>query len=400
MRLLHAGAILVGDGTTIVDGAIVLDGDRVVEIGPAAALIPQATGASIVRLPGVVFPGLVNAHTHLELSGLRGLPAGAGFAAWLDALQTARAHELEEERDAAIDRALDDLETFGVVAVGDVTNGLSAARRLSRRFSAVIWHEIFALDPVVGRARIEEARRAHEDLGLSKPPILAPHALYSTHPEVVAAILALRRPGDPPFTIHLAEHAAERAFLRDGGGPLRAFYDRRRLPAAAFPIPGRAPIEVASALGLLRDDATLVHLADARPEELDAIAAAGSVVVLCPRSNLQIETRYPPLLALRARGIPIALGTDSLASAPSLDPLAEAKALLDRTPEVSAAALVAAATSGGARALGLEGVLGLLARGRRPGIFHVAVEIGGDPSAALLRSLSRPRVRIASGERA
>jgi cytosine/adenosine deaminase-related metal-dependent hydrolase len=222
-----------------------------------------------------------------------------------------------------------------------------------------------------------------------------PHALYSTHPDVIRALLA--RAGDAPITMHLAEHAAERAFLRDGGGPLREFYSSRGLSVEGFPIPGTDPIAAARALGVVRPGAALVHLADARPAELEGLAESGAVVVLCPRSNLMIETRLPPLLALRQAGVPIALGTDSLASSPALDPLGEARALLDRNPDVPAAALIAAATSGGARAIGVPSV-GRIARGLQPGVLHIvgALPSDVDPSAWVLRSLTAPRRMVVS----
>jgi len=373
-RVLHADAVIVGDGTTIRDGAVVLDGNVVREVGSVTQFGPRAE-----RFPGVLMPGLVNSHTHLELSGLRGkTPPGSGFVPWLTALQNARAEELEEERDAAIDTAIAAMREAGVVGVGEVTNTMVAAARLSRQFVATIWHEVFGLDR-------ERGLRAVESLEGGIP---TPHALYSTHPDVIRALVA----HDRPITMHLAEHAAERAFLRDGGGPLRDFYRSRGIPFEGFPIPEKDPIAAARELGVVRPGAALVHLADARPAELDGLAESGAIVVLCPRSNLMIETRLPPLLALLQAGVPTALGTDSLASSPSLDPLAEARALLDRNPDVPAALLIAAATSGGARAIGAP-TLGRLAAGLTPGLLHIAGALprGVDPSAWVLKSLSLPR---------
>ncbi len=384
IRVLHADAVLIGDGTAIRDGAVVVEGTVVREVGPASSVV---AGASAERLSGVLMPGLVNAHTHIELSGLRGkTPPGGGFVPWLTAMQSARAEELEEERDAAIDAAIAGMYEAGVVGVGEVTNTCVAARRLSRKFVGTIWHEVFALDRERGLDTVSKL----EDPGVAMRWVPTPHALYSTHPDVIRALLD--RAGDAPIAIHLAEHAAERAFLRDGGGPLRSFYASRNLPFAAFPIPRTDPSAAARALGLLRRDAALVHLADARPDELDGVAESGATVVLCPRSNLMIETRLPPLLALRQHGVPIALGTDSLASSPSLDPLGEARALLDRNPDVPASALIAAATSGGARAIGVSSI-GRIAPGMEPGVLHVAGPLPSDmdPSAWVLRWLSLPR---------
>ncbi len=382
IRVLHADAVLVGDGNTIRDGAVVVEGTVVREVGPASAM---NHGVRVERLAGVLMPGLVNAHTHLELSGMRGkTPPGGGFVPWLTALQSARAEELEEERDAAIDTAIAAMYEAGVVGVGEVTNTLAAAARLSRRFVGTIWHEVFGLD----RARGLDAIARLEDPGLAMRWVPTPHALYSTHPDVIRALAGR----NVPITMHLAEHAAERAFVRDGGGPLREFYAARGLPWQSFPIASTDPIAAARALGVVRPGAALVHLADARPDELAGLAESGATVVLCPRSNLMIETRLPPLLALRKEGVPIALGTDSLASSPSLDPLAEARALLDRNPDVPASALIAAATSGGAHAIAV-GSIGRIATGLQPGLLHIAGTLPPDvdPSAWVLRSLSLPR---------
>jgi len=113
----------------------------------------------------------------------------------------------------------------------------------------------------------------------------------------------------------------------------------------------------------------LVHLADATSKELETVARRSAPVVVCPRSNLFIETKLPPILAMREAGIEPALGTDSLASNLSLDVLAEARALKDRFPAISAAELLRMATWNGARALGRSD-LGRIARGARPGLIH------------------------------
>ena len=411
-RVVRADAIVVGDGTSIRDGAVVLDESGIVlDLGPAVDVLARSSGASIESRTGVLLPGLVNAHVHLELSGMRGRTVGgAGFVPWLESLQHARADEDELERAAAIDRAIAGLLEAGVVAIGEVTNGLGAWRRASERLLGTIFHEVFAIDRAAGLALIDgldEQRDRHAPTGPRAHAmrwIPVPHALYSTHPDVVRAIVA-RVPPDAPSTMHLAEHAAERAFLARGEGPWRAFLERRGLgvAAAAFPIDGRDPIAIAESLGVLRPGAAMVHLVDARSEELDRVAAQRAIVVMCPRSNLTIETKLPALETLRARGVALAIGTDSLASAPSLDPLADARALFERNPGCPAAALVCAATSGSARAIGWGESLGRLARGTRPGVLHVAAPQGlppnVDPSAWLLCATDAPRVLLCAASR-
>ncbi len=384
----HFDALVVGDGTEVVDGAVVCDGDRLLEIGEATTVRRHAEGLPVTRHRGVGLPGLTNAHTHLELSHLRGgTTPGQGFVPWLESMKKARANALDEERDAAISGAVDRLVGFGVVAIGEVTNGLSAVPAMGGRLLGTIFHEVFGLDREQGLLALE-----------APPPSLAkglrytrsPHALYSTHPDVVQRIAR----DAAPLCMHLSEHAAERAFLELGGGPFATFLDDmaggRSGPRDAFPIPRCSPVHYADALGLLRPSAAMVHLSDAREPELDLFAARGATAVLCPRSNLFIETRYPPIGALLARGVKLALGTDSLASNTSLDPLAEARALADK-PGATARALLVAATAGGASAIGFEAELGQLRHGTSPGLLLIEGSYEGDLSRWILSDLSRPR---------
>jgi cytosine/adenosine deaminase-related metal-dependent hydrolase len=200
------------------------------------------------------------------------------------------------------------------------------------------------------------------------------------------------------ISIHLAEHAAERRYLEHGDGPVAQWYQSRlRIPPSPRSSPGAASIALALELGVLAPNVLCVHLTDARPEELALVAERGAPVVLCPRSNLYIETRLPPLLAMRSAGIQMALGTDSLASNASLDVLAEARALSERFPTVPASDLIRMATWEGARALGRSD-LGRICRGARPGLWLVAGAPGDDPCAFVLAKVREPRRWIARRE--
>jgi cytosine/adenosine deaminase-related metal-dependent hydrolase len=222
-----------------------------------------------------------------------------------------------------------------------------------------------------------------------------PHTLYTTHADVVRRLLAAARDRGLRASVHVAEHPGERRFLEKGDGPVAQWYETRlKLRRDLLEWPGESPIAFADALGALAPDVLAVHLTDALPAEIDLVARRGATVVLCPRSNLHIETRLPPLLALRAAGIVPALGTDSLASNASLDVLAEARALHDRFPAVPAVELVGMATWAGARALGRTDV-GRIARGARPGLIAIEGDVGADPSAFVLKNVRAPRRWIA-----
>jgi cytosine/adenosine deaminase-related metal-dependent hydrolase len=204
---------------------------------------------------------------------------------------------------------------------------------------------------------------------------------------------AMARARGRRVSIHLAEHAAERRALEHGDGPVADWIATRlKLSKTEQAWPMEGPILFADRLGLLDANFVLVHLTDARPEELAKVARVGASVVLCPRSNLFIETKLPPLLSMRSAGIEPGLGTDSLASNASLDVLAEARALADRFPDVSPRELVQMATWNGARALGKTD-LGRIVPGSSPGLFAIAGDLGaGDACAFALRHVKAPRM--------
>ena len=149
MRALHADAVVLGDGAPVADGAVIVDpAGVIVDVGAAAAVLPRHAGAVVERVRGVILPGLVSAHTHLELSALRGqVPGGAGFVPWVEHLIGVR-NEVQPEGDAAaVERAVEELDACGTVAVGEVTNSLAAVAPLARRgFVGCVFHEVFGVE--------------------------------------------------------------------------------------------------------------------------------------------------------------------------------------------------------------------------------------------------------------
>jgi cytosine/adenosine deaminase-related metal-dependent hydrolase len=383
------------------DGAVVVDGEGVVlDVGPAADVVPRHAGAVLERVRGVVFPGLVNAHTHIELSAYRGrVSGGRGFVDWVDRFVAIRSETSSEEEAEAIDRGVDELVAAGTAAVGDITNTLAAVLPLARAgIGGCVFHEAFGLSRefVLGRALALGRERA-ERVGAWPTSDLAyapaPHTLYTTHADGVRALLESARALDARTSVHLAEHAPERRAIEAGDGPAVEWLAKRtKVEGTPWP---RVPLfDYAASLGALDPRVLLVHMTEARPDELARVAERGAPVVLCPRSNLYIEGKLPPLLAVRAAGIAPALGTDSLASNASLDVLAEARALADRFSSVPAGELVTMATWNGARALGRPD-LGRIAKGARPGLLGIDGEPGEDPCAFVLRHVKSKRRWIA-----
>ena len=396
-RAVHADAVIVGDGVPILDAAVVVDGaGEVLAVGPAGEVLPAHAGAAIERVKGVVFPGLVNAHTHIELSAYRGkVSGGRGFVDWVDRFVTLRAETTAEEEAEGITAGVAELEAACTAAVGDITNALGAVRALARAgIGGCVFHEVFGVHReqvmrrVEGlRAELEERVPAWPTDDLSYAP--APHTLYTTHADAVRVLLGSAAARGARTSLHLAEHAPERRAIEQGDGPVLGWLETRaRATGIAWP---KMPLfDFAASLGALASNVLAVHCTDARPEELAQVVRSGGHVVFCPRSNLYIEGRLPPLLAARAAGAAVALGTDSLASNASLDVLAEARALADRFSSVPASELVTMATWNGARALGRPD-LGRIAKGARPGLAAVDGAVGADPAAFLLTQVKAPR---------
>jgi cytosine/adenosine deaminase-related metal-dependent hydrolase len=369
LRVVAAPWVLPGSAQeAIADGAIALDGDAVVAVGQRGEI--EARHGRGERLDAVILPALVNAHLHLELSHLAGRVAGGeGLPAWIQRFLSARAGTREGEPGRAMALAAEDLVAAGVAAVGDVTNTLGSLRPLaSAGLAGTLYHEVFGFTAGRLEQALAAARAAREAAG-DPPPGLriapSPHAVYSTHPSAVAELL---RAG--PASIHLAEDPAERELCASGTGPFERLLASLGAPPGSLRPSARSP--VAAVAPHLAPRHLVVHAVDVDEEDLALLARSGATVVLCPRSNLHIGSRLPPVRRYLEVGLPLAVGTDSLASSPSLAPLAELALLRRELPDLPAARLLALAWNG--PAVGAPAV-GRLAPGTSPGV--IAAPLGG-----------------------
>ena len=385
VRVLAAPAVFPGrpreaggSAPVLRGGAVALDGDVVVGVGPRAEV--EARHGPAEWLDALILPALVNAHTHLELSHLRGRVAGGdgGLPAWVARLVAARASPQDRTPDGgespdvlgALLDAIGDLERAGVAALGEVTNTLAALPHLSRAgLAGTVFHEVFGFSPAriaTALAAAAELRAMAPDPGPGLRVCTTPHAVYSTNPRVLAELL---RAG--PASIHLAEDPAERRFCAEAAGPFAAM--NRSFGARELPRLGRSAVAVVAPH--LRPDSLVVHAVDLDAEDLAALVRARAIVVLCPRSNLHIGGRLAEVPALLAAGLPLAVGSDSLASSPSLSPLAELAALARAFPDLEPDRLLPLAWNG--EAVGAPAV-GRLAPGTAPGVLAAPLD-GYDP---------------------
>jgi cytosine/adenosine deaminase-related metal-dependent hydrolase len=377
----HAAWILPISEPPIRDGWLAVDRGRVVALGAAGKRV-LADGAQVVDLGDVaVMPGLVNAHTHLELSYLRDeVPPASQFVTWIRGVMQARRERPDpagKEILDAVDRAVNEAEACGTAIVGDISNTLVTFDPLTRSsLAAVVFYELIrfnTLDPeaVVAKALADlDALAATERVRVS----LAAHAPYSVAPLVLRAIrLAVDREPFMPYSIHVSESAEEVEFIRNGGGAWRALLEEIGSWDPAWVPPGGTPVQFLDDSGFLDGRLLAVHGVQMTTADLDRLVARGTTLVTCPRSNGHTGAGAPPIEDFYNYGVKVAVGTDSLASSPDLNVFAEIATMRALAPTVSAGALLDSATRQGARALGFDQDYGTIEPGKSGRLLAVSV---------------------------
>jgi cytosine/adenosine deaminase-related metal-dependent hydrolase len=321
-----------------------------------------------------ILPGLVNAHTHLELSWMRGQVApDTSMPRWAASLMALRRTVSHEPREPIFD-AIAEARASGTSLVGDVTNTLATYDALAdSALSAAIFRELLGFSAPDPDAIVAAAQARIEELtpNPSLRPSIVPHAPYSVSPALFDAIA--RHAGDRPISVHLGESPEEVEFLRDGTGPWRALLESLGVWNASWQPPGCGPVEYLSRFGLVNARLLAVHGVRFDDGELARLAAAGATVVACPRSNRWTGAGEPPIERFYASGVRVAIGTDSLASVDDLNLFAELAVMRELAPSVAAGRLLASATIDGANALGFADEFGSIAAGKRADLIAVRI---------------------------
>jgi cytosine/adenosine deaminase-related metal-dependent hydrolase len=359
------------------DAWILTDGGRIVAFGHSQP--GDFTPSGEIDLGQVaVLPGLVNAHTHLELSWLRGrIEPTDDFPGWIRSVVnlTRQARDHADEVHSAISEAIDEARRCGTALVGDISNTLKTSRALAeQRLAALVFHEVIAFASENAHQTIAGAVEQRTTLPSSKTlrHSIAPHAPYSVSPALFNAIRTeLARSPTARTSIHLAESQAEVEFLATGTGPWREFLEDIKAWDPAWRVPRCRPVEYMERLGFMDDRLLVVHGVQLTVAELWLIAASGATLVTCPRGNIRTGAGTPPIEDFYRHAVRVAVGTDSLASVPDLNIFSELAELRRLAPSVPPRALLESATIAGARALGFDADFGAIEAGKRDSLIAI-----------------------------
>ncbi len=381
-RLLTAGWLIPMFGPPIRNGALLIGTEgRIEAIGPQGDL-PQPVDVKRSDWPSAaILPGLVNTHTHLELTGFAGMADEDEFPSWIRRIRALKADRTAADYLAAARQGLADCHAAGVTTVADTGDSGAVIEALAEvGGSGIAYHEVFGPHPdQVGesmsalRQRVAELRRFTSDrvrLGVS------PHAPYTVSGALYRAVAEFAEREALPIAVHLAESEAESELVRGGAGPFAEAWALRGIPLPAAA--GCSPVAWLDAHGVLGERTLAIHLVRAEVEDVSRLRRSRTAVAHCPLSNRRHGHGAAPLAAFLEAGLRVGVGTDSVASVGRLDLLAEARAarVLAGLSAVEALSLV---TTGAARALGMGGDVGAL----RPGAWGdvAVVDIGRTDSA-------------------
>jgi cytosine/adenosine deaminase-related metal-dependent hydrolase len=383
------------------DGALWVQDGRFVAAGSLSDLQTMIGDVEVRDLGDVILlPGLVNAHTHLSLTALAPhIPRRGPLLEWLATVTREASKMSEDEVRRSVREGLESSWRAGTMAIGEITTRPEGVAEIvaDPRFAARVYFEFLGVSPERSERRYKAALDLAMSLvGGSTRPGLSPHAPYSVWPTLWQSAAQFCRDHDVRWSTHLAESPYEREFLLEGHGPLREHLERLGVWDNAFPVPRENIVPFWMSRRVLDDRALLVHGLHVDDSDMDTIAASGAFLCLCPRSNAMLGLPAPRVRDLVERGVPLCLGTDSLASNHDLSVWGEMRAIHELMPELPAEKILRMATWVGADALGLGDRCGSLAPGLPARFLGVeAPDLGDqDPLAYLLRPLIELRVRL------
>ena len=405
MTVYEADWICPITSASIPDGAIAVEDGRLSKLGSSA----EVAGAHRVQFPGcAIIPGFVNAHAHLELTVLRGLLENIPFMEWIRRLTHIK-YQLLSREDLKLSAQLGAIEMLraGVTTVAevmDVGTGWDAMREFG--LQGIAYQEVFgpadaaAAESMRGLAGKVERYR-HDESATMRIGV-SPHAPYTVSQPLFKSVRDFAQKEGLRMTAHVAESRDETGFVRDGAGPFAAAHAKRGIDVIARRC---MPVAYLESLGLLGPDMLLVHCVEVNERDLDFIRDTGTFVVHCPKSNAKLGNATARIHDMLVQGIPVSLGTDSVASNNVIDMFEEMRSaifqqrtLTGRMDSLTASGAFRMATIESARSLGMAEELGSLEVGKRADFAVVdlsrsATQPVFDPVETMVYSASRGDVR-------
>jgi cytosine/adenosine deaminase-related metal-dependent hydrolase len=338
----------------------------------------EDAGDDIQSFEGVLTPGFVNAHCHLELSHMKDMiPAHTGlqeFVKQIVSLRKVEEHVIEE----AIEKAEAEMLANGIVAVGDISNTLDTlAQKAKYNLAYYTFVELYDLDPTRAHDKIiagVEIQKAFQDNCIRAS--LVPHAPYSvTHN--LWKLLATHF-GSHTISMHNQETPDENDFFKTKTGSFLGMYERTKVNLDFFEATGLSSLQ--SVLPIFKNAAASILVHNSFTDAADIAAVKKQMPntfwCLCPNANQYIEQTMPPIELLRSNAANIIVGTDSYASNWSLNILDELKTIQEHLPNIPLDEMLSWSTINGARALQMEKTLGSFETDKKPGVVIIENVVG------------------------
>ncbi len=371
MRKITADHILVGDGSVLQNKAIVVDdNDRIEDI------IDNTPSLQAEHFSGMLIPGLINTHCHLELSHMEGkIPSGTGLLTFLKHVVSFRDIE-QEVIDEAILKADQFMYDQGIQAVGDICNKSDTAQTKTKSpISYYSFVEMFDfINPAMTQQMIDQYQKVYDqqsDEGLNKK-VLVPHAPYTVSQELFDYMTEHTVAGHT-ISIHNQETQAENDLFLNNEGDFLKFFESLGMPLKDIPTRGVNSIVYALANMDPRQKTLLVHNTMSTAKDIeDANDWSNHVYwATCPNANLYIENRLPDYKVFLEKNCRMTIGTDSLSSNWQLSVWEEMKTIQKYKSYIPFDILLQWATKNGAEALGYSEIFGTIEKGKSPGLLHI-----------------------------
>ena len=366
MRRFSADYIYTLDGAAIENGIVVTDDNgKILAVTDEKALLDP----NIERFEGIIVPGFVNTHCHLELSHLhKKIAKGKGLIPFVKEVISKRG-EKEEVVIEAMLKADEEMLNNGIVAVGDISNqAISAGIKENSKIRYHTFLEMLAFDSSKSAEAIENAINLKQ--AFRTPTSITPHAPYSLSKELLKNLAKYCKRSENKISIHNQENDEENNLYRYKEGPYMDFFKELKIDTDRFKAQSKNSIQTMIPFLPDNQNILLVHNTYTSLKDIYFTKRFNRKLhwCFCPSSNLYIENRFPTFEFFKYTDYPITLGTDSLASNQKLCILSEMKLIQKNFEDVSFEELLKWATINGAQFLGFQNELGSIVNGKTPGL--------------------------------